>query len=37
MLRIKARVRINIMVMVRDCLGFQLRVWLGVAVGQGLG
>ena len=31
MLRIKARVRINVMVMVRDCLGFQLRVGVGVS------
>ena len=32
MLRIKAKVRINVMVMVRDCLGFQLRVEVGVGV-----
>ena len=31
MLRIKARVRINVIVMVRDCLGFQLRVGVEVA------
>ena len=30
MLRIKARVRINVMVMVRDCFGFQLKVEVGV-------
>ena len=30
MLRIKARVRINVMVRVRDCLGFQLRVGVEV-------
>ena len=31
MVMIKARFRINVMVIVRDCLGFQLRV--GVSVG----
>ena len=29
MLRIKVRVRISVMVMVRDCLGFQLRLGVG--------
>ena len=37
MLWIKARVRINVMVMVRECLGFQLRLGVRVGVGNGLG